>query len=116
MNYKYVQMDVEALNDGYLPIFIDLWQSLPMVRSLAFGLFLQIRGSIAFRRADPKHYLPQAYFGLRYEAKAQESKARTNYVTVSSILVVAMKLAVAQLLSADISPASDGTAQLEIFP
>ncbi|EJK46283.1 hypothetical protein THAOC_35056 [Thalassiosira oceanica] len=58
VNYKYVQMDVEALNDGYLPIFIDLWQSLPMVRSLAFGLFLQIRGSIAFRRADPKHYLP----------------------------------------------------------
>ncbi|EJK58766.1 hypothetical protein THAOC_21080, partial [Thalassiosira oceanica] len=40
----------------------------------------------------------------------------TNYVAVSAILAVAMKLAVAQLISADISPATDGTAELEIFP
>ncbi|EJK64355.1 hypothetical protein THAOC_14919, partial [Thalassiosira oceanica] len=46
VNSKYVQMDVEALNDGLSP---------NIHRSMA------IRGSIAFRRADPKHYLKQAY-------------------------------------------------------
>ena len=40
----------------------------------------------------------------------------TNYVAVSAIWAVAVKFAVAQLISADISPAPNGTAELEIFP
>ncbi|EJK73116.1 hypothetical protein THAOC_05280, partial [Thalassiosira oceanica] len=40
----------------------------------------------------------------------------TNYVVVSSISAVAVKPAVAQLFSAAISLAPNGTAELEIFP
>ncbi|EJK63473.1 hypothetical protein THAOC_15865 [Thalassiosira oceanica] len=63
VNYKYVQMDVEALNDGLSP---------NIHRSMA------IRGSIAFRRADHKHYLPQAYI-LGLGGPARKPKHETKH-------------------------------------
>ncbi|EJK56682.1 hypothetical protein THAOC_23387 [Thalassiosira oceanica] len=52
----------------------------------------------------------------RTATKLWTISSSTNYVAVSSISAVAVKSAVAQLISADISPATDGTAELEIFP
>ncbi|EJK50569.1 hypothetical protein THAOC_30400, partial [Thalassiosira oceanica] len=52
----------------------------------------------------------------RAATKLWTISSSTNYVAVSSISAVAVKPAVAQLISADISPAPNGTAELEIFP
>ncbi|EJK59941.1 hypothetical protein THAOC_19783 [Thalassiosira oceanica] len=52
----------------------------------------------------------------RTATKLWTISSSTNYVAVSSISAVAVKPAVAQLISADISPAPNGTAELEIFP
>ena len=52
----------------------------------------------------------------RTATKLWTISSSTNYVAVSSISAVAVKPAVAQLISADISPAPNGTAELEILP
>ena len=66
------------------------------------------------RPADHDGATPEAR--NRTATKLWTISSSTNYVAASSIAPVAMKLAVAQLLSADISPASDGTAELETLP
>ncbi|EJK59419.1 hypothetical protein THAOC_20364 [Thalassiosira oceanica] len=50
----------------------------------------------------------------RTATKLWTISSSTNYVAVSSISAVAVKSAVAQLISADILPATDSTAEIEI--
>ena len=66
------------------------------------------------RHADHDGATPDAR--NRTATKFWTISSSTNYVAVSAISAVAVTLAVAQLISADISPATDGTAELEIFP
>ena len=65
------------------------------------------------RPADHDGATPEAW--NRTAKKFWTISSSTNYVAVSSISAIAVNIAVAQLISADISLAPNGTAELEIF-